>query len=183
LIGRGNPVAADCLPDQNSVSFQSFRLVRCRRETGGQLNVFRTLIFEDEMNKLIIAVIATAFASTAFAQAAMETPKDKAKQAEVSATTKAAVDSAGTTKDAEAATKLKAQKGTPKALTTKQEKQAAAAATTAAGSQGADTAKDAATANKLKAQKGTPKALPTKSDKQKAVSGTTEQAVKKDGSN
>jgi hypothetical protein len=135
------------------------------------------------MNKLIVGLIATAFASTAFAQAVGETPKDKAKQAEVSATTTGAVDSAQTTKDAAAANKAKTEKGTPKALTTAKEKQAAAAATTAAGSQGADTAKDAATADKLKAQKGTPKALPTKSDKQKAVSGTTEGAVKKDGSN
>ena len=136
------------------------------------------------MNKFIVALIATAFASTAFAQAVGETPKDKAKQAEVSATTKSAVDSAGTTKDAAAATKLKADKGQPKALTTTKEKQAAASATTAAGSQGAaGTLEDAATADTLKAQKGQPKALPTKSDKQKAVAGTTEGTVKKDGSN
>ena len=135
------------------------------------------------MNKLIVAIIAGAFASTAFAQAAMQTPKDKAKQAEVSATTSAAVDSANTTKQAEEATKLKAQKGTPKALTTKKEKQAAVDATTTAGSQGASTTMDAEAASKLKAQKGTPKALTTKQEKQKAVSGTTEGTVKKDGSN
>ena len=46
------------------------------------------------MNKLIIAAIATAFASTAFAQAVGETPKDKAKQSEVSATTKATAEGA-----------------------------------------------------------------------------------------
>jgi hypothetical protein len=138
---------------------------------------------EDEMNKLIVGLIAAAFASTALAQAVGETPKDKAKQAEVSATTKAAVDSAATTKQAEEATKLKAQKGTPKALTTKQEKQAAAAAATKAGSEGGtSTMKDAAAANKDKMEKGTPRALTNKQEKQKAVSGTTEQAAKQ-GSN
>ncbi len=136
------------------------------------------------MNKLIVGLIVGAFASTAFAQAAMETPKDKAKQNEVSATTKSAVDSANTTKQAEEATKLKAQKGTPKALTTKQEKQQAVSATTQAGSTSTtSTYKDANAATKDKAQKGTPKALPTKADKQKAAAATTEGAVKKDGSN
>ncbi len=139
------------------------------------------------MNKLIIAVIATAFASTAFAQAVGETPKDKAKQSEVSATTKATAEGADVTsqKAGAAANVNKTQKGTPKALTTKQEKQAAVSATTKAGAQGADINAQTAgsTAIKDKGEKNTPKALPTKSDKQKAVSGTTEGAVKKDGSN
>ena len=66
------------------------------------------------MNKFIVALIAGAFASTAFAQAAMQTPADKAKQNEVSATTKAAAEGADTSpqKAGAAATKLKAQKGT-----------------------------------------------------------------------
>jgi len=138
------------------------------------------------MNKFIVGFIAAAFASTAFAQAAMQTPADKAKQNEVSAATKAAAEGADVNpqKAGAAANKAKTEKGQPKALTTTKEKQAAASATTAAGSQGAaGTLQDAATADKLKAQKGQPKALPSKADKQKAVAGTTENAVKKDGSN
>ena len=138
------------------------------------------------MNKLIVAIIAGAFASTAFAQAAMQTPADKAKQNEVSATTKATAEGSDVSavKAGAAADVNKTQKGTPKALTTKQEKQAAAAATTKAGSQGAETTiKAADAASKDKAQKGTPKALPTAADKQKAAAATTENAIKKDGSN
>ncbi len=139
------------------------------------------------MNKLIVAIIAGAFASTAFAQAAMQTPADKAKQNEVSATTKATAEGSDVNPREGRRCGQRARRrkrATPKALTTKQEKQAAAAATTKAGSQGAtDTLQDANAANAAKAQKGTPKALPTKQDKQKAVAGTTEGTVKKDGSN
>ena len=109
----------------------------------------------------------------AFAQAAMQTPADKAKQNEVSATTKATAEGADVSaqKAGAAANKAKTEKGTPKALTTKQEKQAAVSATTTAGAQGADINAQTAgsTAIKDKAQKNTPKALPTKADKQKAV--------------
>jgi hypothetical protein len=138
------------------------------------------------MNKLIIAAIATAFASTAFAQAMGETPKDKAKQAEVSATTQQNAEGANISaqKTGKEADKLKAQKGTPKALTTTKEKQAAVQGTTVPGSTStASTEAAGKAADKAKMEKGQPKALPTKADKQKAVSGTTEQAVKKDGSN
>ena len=76
------------------------------------------------MNKLIVALIAGAFASTAFAQAAMQTPADKAKQNEVSATTKAAAEGADVSsqKAGAAANKAKTEKGTPKALTTNEGK-------------------------------------------------------------
>jgi hypothetical protein len=137
------------------------------------------------MNKYIVALIASAFASTAFAQAAGETPKDKAKQSEVSATTKAAAEGAdvGAQKAGMAATEAKKQKGTPKALTTKQEKQAAVQSTTVPASTSTATTEAAGkAAAKDKAEKGTPKALTTKQEKQKAVSGTTEQAAKQ-GSN
>ncbi len=137
------------------------------------------------MNKLIVAIIAGAFASTAFAQAAMQTPADKAKQNEVSATTKGAAEGADVSavKAGAAADVNKTQKGTPKALTTKQEKQAAVKGTTVPGATStASTEAAAAAASKDKAEKGTPKALPTKADKQKAAAATTEQAIKKDGS-
>ena len=171
---------------RNLYHFKVFDFFGAGAQTGGHFN-FPQLTIEDEMNKLIIAAIATAFASTAFAQAVGETPKDKAKQAEVSATTKAAAEGADVNaqKAGAEANKLKAQKGTPKALTTKQEKQAAAAATTGAGTTNSaeNMAKQAEAVNKAKTEKGQAKALPTKADKQKAVSGTTEGAVKKDGSN
>ena len=126
------------------------------------------------MNKFIVTLIAGAFASTAFAQAAMQTPADKAKQNEVSATTKAAAEGADTAKDAAAATKLKAEKGTPKALTTTKEKQAAVQSTTVPGSTStAATQAAGAAAAKDKSQKGQPKALMTKEEKQQAVSATT----------
>jgi hypothetical protein len=138
------------------------------------------------MNKLIVAMIAGAFASTAFAQAAMQTPADKAKQNEVSSVTKQAAEGADMSpqKAGAAANKAKTEKGQPKALTTKQEKQAAVQSTTVPGSTSTATTQAAGVAAaKDKAEKGQPKALTTKQEKQKAVSGTTEGTVKKDGSN
>lgn len=127
------------------------------------------------MNKIIVGIIAGAFASTAFAQAAMQTPADKAKQNEVQSITKQAAEGADMSPQqaGAAANKAKTEKGQPKALTTTKEKQAAVSGTTTAGSQGAQTAKDAAAADALKAQKGQPKALATKQEKQQAVSATT----------
>jgi hypothetical protein len=145
------------------------------------ISLFRKLTIEDEMNKLIVGLIAGAFASTAFAQAAMQTPADKAKQNEVSATTKAAAEGADMSpqKAGAAANKAKTEKGQAKALTTTKEKQAAVQSTTVPGSTStASTQAAAAAASKDKAQKGTPRDLPTKAEKQKAVAGTTEQAEK-----
>jgi hypothetical protein len=81
------------------------------------------------MNKLMIALIASAFAATAAAQGTMEkleSPKAKAKQAEVDAATKAGTD-ATATKAAEqkGVQDAKAAKGTPKALPTTKDKQQA----------------------------------------------------------
>jgi colicin import membrane protein len=128
------------------------------------------------MNKLIVGLIAGAFASTAFAQAAMQTPADKAKQAEVQSITKQAAEGADVSaqKAGAAANVDKTQKGTPKALTTTKEKQAAVQGTTVPGSTStAATQAAGAAAAKDKAQKGDPKALTTTKEKQQAVSATT----------
>ena len=138
------------------------------------------------MNKLIVGLIAAAFASTAFAQTVGETPKDKAKQAEVQSVTKQNAEGAASGAQAQGmeANKAKAT-ATPKVKTTAQQKQQAVSATTKANAQGADINAQTAgsTAIKDKGEKNTPKALPTKEDKQKAAAATTEKAIKKDGSN
>jgi len=138
------------------------------------------------MNKLIIAAIAAAFATTAFAQTVGETPKDKAKQAEVQSTTKQNAEGAASGAQAQGleANKAKAT-ATPKAKTTAKEKQAVVSGATQSGSSGstANVYKEADAANKAKTEKSQPKALPTKEDKQKAAAATTEKAIKKDGSN
>jgi len=135
------------------------------------------------MNKLMIALIAGTFAAAAGAQTTMqkmETPKDKAKQAEVQAVTKGGGDNTATGQDAAAGSaKAKAEKGDPKALPTKADKQKAVDQATAAGAQssasGANAAKGSAAA---KAEKNDPKALPTTKDKQQAVDSATKAGAK-----
>ena len=86
------------------------------------------------MNKLLIALIASAFSATVAAQGAMqklETPADKAKQKEVEAATKDTTGAAATTAGA-AAAKDKMAKPAPKAPMTEKEKQAEVDAATKA---------------------------------------------------
>jgi hypothetical protein len=92
------------------------------------------------MSKLMIALIAGTFAVTAGAQTTMqkmETPADKAKQAEVQAVTKGGGDNTATGQAAAAGSaKAKAEKDTPKALPTTKDKQQAVDAATKAGAKG-----------------------------------------------
>jgi hypothetical protein len=83
------------------------------------------------MNRLLIVLIASAFSATVAAQAALQTPADKAKQKEVEAATKPTVGAAGAT-DAAAASKAKMEKGAPKPKLTKEEMQKEVDATTKA---------------------------------------------------
>lgn len=124
------------------------------------------------MNKLIIALIAGAFAATAGAQAMKSPEATKEKQAIVQDATKGGGDNTATgAAAAKGSAAAKMEKGTPKALPTKAEKAAAAAEATktnteGAMSTGAASAKGAAMA---KSEKGSPKALKTKKEKQEAV--------------
>ena len=140
---------------------------------------------EDEMNPFIVGFVASTFASTAFAQAAMQTPADKAKQAEVQSMTTQGAQGADISPQTAgmAADKDKAQKGKSKKTTTKQ-KQAEVAGATKQGAQGADISAQQAgmAADKDKAQKNQPKPLTTNKQKQNAVESVTEQAEKQRGS-
>jgi hypothetical protein len=144
------------------------------------------------MNKLIVALIAGTFTAVASAQAPM-TDAEKTKCADmlrgkVSSLTKqerarcadlitsSTAGQGGTSGQAEAmdANALKGQKGTPKALPTREDKRKAVDAATAAGSESSVSAQGAAAgAAAAKAEKSMPKALPTKEDKRKAVDTAT----------
>jgi len=75
------------------------------------------------MNKLIVALIASAFAMTAAAQGVGQTPKDKTKQSEVDAATKMGTTSTATQEaEKKGVADAKAAKGTAKDLPTKSDK-------------------------------------------------------------
>ena len=135
------------------------------------------------MNKLMIALIAGTFAATVGAQTTMqklETPKDKAKQAEVQAVTKGGGDNTATGQAAAAGSAVaKTEKGQPKALPTKKDKQEAVQSAAKGGGNNDATGQiSAAGSAKAKAEKGDPKALPTKKDKQEAVDAATKAGAK-----
>lgn len=137
------------------------------------------------MNTFIVGLVASTFASAAFAQAAMQTPTDKAKQSEVQSTTTQSAQGADISPQQAgmAADKDKTQKGKSKKTTTKQ-KRAEVAGTTKQGAQGADISAQQAgmAADKDKTQKSQPKPLTTNKQKQNAVESATEQAVQQRGS-
>jgi len=147
------------------------------------------------MNRLLIALIAGSFAAAVGAQTPapaatppttmqkLETPADKAKQAEVKAVTKGGGDNTATGADAAAGSaKAKTEKSQPKSLTTTKEKQQAVqAAGKGGGNNDATGAAAAAGSAKAKAEKGDPKALATKSEKQQAVDAATKAGAQNAG--
>src|SRR5258706_4378575 len=95
------------------------------------------------MNKLIVALIASAFATTSFGQSIMTTDtareKWKAKQAEVQAATISGTDATlSEMQEQEGVAEAKAAKNAPKVLPTKTDKSRAVQATTATEYEDAD---------------------------------------------
>jgi len=135
------------------------------------------------MNKLIVALIASAFATAVFAQDAMkklETPKDKTKQGEVQSATQAGTDATATQEqEKKGVAEGKGAKGTPKALTGTKEKQAATAGTTSKEAEGVAGGGRAAgaQADKDKANKAEKKPLTTTKEKQEAVEANKSKAT------
>jgi hypothetical protein len=125
------------------------------------------------MNKLIVALIASAFAATAGAQAmqSLETPKDKAKQNTVKEATKVGEQPTPQAEAAQAKKNVEASKKVAKP--TAQQRKADVDSATKSAAQAETGASTAAGAAEAKAMKGTPKALPTTKDKAKAVDETT----------
>jgi hypothetical protein len=139
------------------------------------------------MNKLMIALIAGTFAAAVGAQTTMqklETPADKAKQAEVQAVTKGGGNNDATGQAAAAGSaKAKTEKNQPKALPTKADKQKAVDAATKSQTEGAATSGQAAAKGSAaaKAEKNQPKALQTTKEKQQAVDAATAAGSKNAG--
>jgi len=124
------------------------------------------------MNKLIVALIASAFAATAGAQAmqSLETPKDKAKQNTVKEATKVGEQPTPQAEAAQAKKNVDASKKVDKL--DKSQKQAAGKSTEKMASPQYSAEAAAGSAEAAKG-KGTPKALPTTKDKAKAVDAST----------
>lgn len=131
------------------------------------------------MNTLIVALIASAFAATTFAQSTMtaDTAKEKwkAKQAEVQAATILGTDATqGEMQEQQGVAEANAAKNTPKYLLTKTDKSKAVQATTAMEYEGADVdgRVSAAGSAEAKKDKDHPRALKTTKEKQEAVAAT-----------
>jgi hypothetical protein len=124
------------------------------------------------MNRLTIALIASALSATAAAGPwnpldALESPAAKAKQQMVQET--AVYPQEGATSGI-AANKMRLQRDTPPVLATMQEKQDAVAATAVYPQEGATSGKQAV---KMREQRGMPHPLATMRDKQEAVDSVT----------
>jgi hypothetical protein len=147
---------------------------RPAKRAAQQKSVQFPTIEENQMNRLLIALIAGTFAATVGAQGTATTPT-KEKQKTVDAVTKAGADGADIkAQEAKGVADAKAAKGTAKALPTTKDKQKAVDATTKASTDAAAAdAQEKAGVAAAKASKDTPKALPTTKDKQKAVDATT----------
>lgn len=132
------------------------------------------------MNKLIVALIAGAFATVAAAQTAMpgQTPADKSKQKEVSAVTQAGSGSSASTQKtaAEQAANTAVSKEAPKMTT--QEKNAAIKAANKSGVNPNNDAGVAATAAQQKANTAESKMVPKQNADLKGKAG--QQALEKE---
>lgn len=125
------------------------------------------------MNKLIVALIAGAFATVAAAQTAMpgQTPKDKAKQSEVSATTGAAAASTtGAQAAKDAAANTAKSKEVPK-MTTAEKNKAIKEVNKQAVNPENPSGSTAATAAQQKANTAESKAIPKQNTELKTKEG------------
>ena len=128
------------------------------------------------MNRLIVALIASTFATAAFGQSTMTTDtakeKTKAKQAEVQVATISGTDATQSEmQEQKGVAEAKAAKNTPKVLLTKADRSRAVQATTAMEYEGADVGGRVSAGGSVeaKADKDQPRALKTTKEKQEAV--------------